>query len=193
MPNYARVFMPGGTFFFTLVTYQRHPIFQQKQARHCLNSAFQEILQNKPFEIISIVLLPDHLHCVWTLPEGDNDFSTRWRWIKTQFTRKYGKFCNDERGLSQSRKNKQERGFWQRRFWEHMIRDEKELAAVCNYIHYNPVKHGYVQCVHQWPHSTFHRFVAAGKVNRAWGCSCEGGICLEEDNFVLSSGAGEPE
>jgi len=137
MPNYARVFMPGGTFFFTLVTYQRHPIFQQKQARHCLNSAFQEILQNKPFEIISIVLLPDHLHCVWTLPEGDNDFSTRWRWIKTQFTRKYGKFCNDERGLSQSRKNKQERGFWQRRFWEHMIRDEKELAAVCNYIHYN--------------------------------------------------------
>jgi len=104
------------------------------------------------------IVLPDHLHCIWTLPDGDGDFSTQWHGIKCRFSRA---IPGGER-LSSRRLSKGERGIWQRRFWEHAIRDETDLARHVNYIHYNPVKHGHVRCVADWPYSSFRRYVAAG-------------------------------
>jgi putative transposase len=112
----------------------------------------------------AIVILPDHLHCIWTLSEGDDDFSTRWRQIKAAFSRQLPK---TERH-SQSRLNKGERGIWQRRFWEHAIRGDADYQRHVDYIHYNPVKHGYVTRVVDWPYSSFHRFVRLGVYPSGW-------------------------
>ena len=111
------------------------------------------------------MVLPDHLHAIWTLPEGDADFSTRWRLIKSNFSRDLPR---SER-ISTSRAAKSERGIWQRRYWEHQIRDEEDLARHVDYIHFNPVKHGLVARARDWPHSSFHRLVAAGLLHPDWG------------------------
>jgi putative transposase len=115
----------------------------------------------------AIVILPDHLHCIWTLSEGDDDFSTRWRQVKAAFSRQLPK---TER-RSQSRLNKGERGIWQRRFWEHAIRDEVDHQRHVDYIHYNPIKHEYVTRVADWPFSSFHHFVRMGVYPGDWGGS----------------------
>jgi putative transposase len=163
MTEYRRYRLKGGTYFFTvnLVERKRKLLTEHSDA---LRSAFREIKQAHPFQIDAIVVLPDHLHTVWTLPEGDDDFSLRWRQIKSAFSRKIEK---DER-ISKSRERKQERGIWQRRFWEHAIRNEQDYARHVDYIHFNPVKHGYVKQVADWPYSSFHRFVKLGLCSSDW-------------------------
>ena len=120
--------------------------------------------------------MPDHLHMLWTLPPGDTDFSTRVRLIKhftTRATRRVGQDPPDIK-QSASRQKKGERPVWQRRFWEHVVRDEDEFARLCDYVHYNPIKHGYSRCPHTWPYSSFHRFVRAQLYPPDWLCSCRG-------------------
>ncbi len=172
MPEYRRAFVPGGTFFFTLVTAHRRPFLTTLDARSALRSALADTARTRPFTIDAIVLLPDHLHCIWTLPPGDADFSTRWRIVKTTASRRYLASGGREARRSRSRVRHGERGVWQRRSWEHAVRDEPEFIGLCDYIHYNPVKHGWVKCPHAWPLSSFARFVRRGRYDRAWNCAC---------------------
>jgi putative transposase len=129
-----------------------------------LRAAFRSARVRHPFDIDAIVVLPDHLHTIWTLPEGDSDFATRWRLIKATFSRG---LPQGER-VSTSRLRKSERGIWQRRYWEHTLRDEEDLARHADYIHFNPVKHGHVERVQDWPFSSFHRMVRLGLYPEAW-------------------------
>lgn len=158
--QYRRVFAPGGTFFFTVVTYQRRHIFSSPQAVECLRQAFRYTIQRMPFTIVASVILPDHLHFIWTLPPNDGDYTTRWRLIKSHFTRHW----NNEHILSNSisRQTKGEQDIWQRRFWEHLIRDEKDLARHVDYVHYNPVKHGLVNAPDEWQYSSYSHFKNTG-------------------------------
>jgi putative transposase len=162
MTNYRRSKFHGGYYFFTVVTYKRRCFLVDDISRACLRSTWQGVRRNRPFEVVAICLLPDHLHCVWRLPEGDNDFSQRWMLIKKGFTRLYLEAGGHESEQSLSREKKRERGIWQRRFWEHRIRDEEDLQKHIDYIHYNPVKHGFVKDVENWPWSTYHGFVRDG-------------------------------
>ncbi len=129
-----------------------------------LRAAFREVKRTHPFTMDAVVILPEQLRCIWTLPEGDDDFSTRWRQIKAAFSRQ---LPNTER-RSQSRLNKGERGIWRRRFWEHAIRDEADYRHHVDYIHHNPVKHGYVARAADWPFSSFHRYVKLGIYPSDW-------------------------
>jgi REP-associated tyrosine transposase len=130
-----------------------------------LRRAFREVHQRHPFSIEAMVVLPDHLHAIWTLPEGDRDFSVRWRLIKAGFSRR---LPAGER-VSRSRAAKAERGIWQRRYWEHTIRNGDDFSRHIDYIHFNPVKHGYVGRACDWPHSSFQRMVRLGVVPKNWG------------------------
>ena len=163
MPQYVRARIEGGTFFFTVALLERRRTLLTERADE-LRAAFAEVKRRWPFRIEAIVVLPDHLHCIWTLPPGDADFSIRWFLIKRQFLRG---IARDER-LSERRRAKGERGIWQRRFWEHAIRDEADFARHVDYIHYNPIKHGLVARAVDWPHSSFHRFVAKGLLPADW-------------------------
>jgi putative transposase len=177
MPGYIRADIPGGVFFFTVVTYRRRRLFDDASARSLLRMAFQEEILARPFAVDAIVLLPDHLHCIWTLPEGeegDGDFSTRWRRIKERFTRSYLAGGGAESLVSTGKAREHRRGVWQSRFWEHAIRDEEDFRRHLEYIHYNPVKHGYVRCPHAWPWSSFSRWVKMGVYDDSWCCVCEG-------------------
>ena len=174
MPNYRRLFVPGGTFFFTVVTERRAGILCDPHARQCLREAFRITKTRWPFEIHAIVLLPDHLHTIWSLPDSDSDFSRRWAFLKKSFTQSWLKHAGDEQPISVSRRKNRRRGVWQRRFWEHAIRHEKELERHCDYIHHNPVKHGLAPCPHAWPYSSFHRFVREGYYMPNWHCLCDG-------------------
>lgn len=173
MPEYRRAWSPGGTFFFTLVTENRAPILCSELARNILRTALQETRRRWPFVIDAFVLLPDHLHTIWTLPPGDTDFSRRWGFLKKEFTKQWLASGGAERDVSMSRSHNRRRGVWQRRFWEHMIRDESDFQGHCDYIHYNPVKHGLAKCPHEWEYSSFHRFVREGIYNGNWQCSCK--------------------
>ena len=129
-----------------------------------LRNAFAEAKRAQPFEIDAIVVLPDHVHCIWTLPTADSDFSARWQIIKAYFSRRVG----DGEVRSSSRVARRERGIWQRRFWEHCIRDDADYAAHIDYIHFNPVKHGHAATAADWPHSSFYRFVRSGVYPLNW-------------------------
>jgi len=168
MTDYRRYRLKGGTYFFTvnLAERKRNLLTEHIDA---LRSAFREIKQTHPFQIDAVVVLPDHLHTLWTLPEGDEDFSLRWRQIKSAFSRQIEK---GER-ISKSRAQKQERGIWQRRFWEHAIRNEQDYTRHVDYIHFNPVKHGYVRQVADWPYSSFHRYVRLGLCSSDWAGGVE--------------------
>jgi len=122
-----------------------------------------------PFNIEAWVLLPDHLHTIWTLPENDDNFASHWAIIKRSVSRHCGSIEGNERPMSDSRSRRGEEGIWQRRFWDHLIRDEQDLQRHLDYLHWNPVKHGYVKRVMDWPYSTFHRFVAQGLYAPDWG------------------------
>ena len=159
MSNYRRAKFAGGYYFFTVLTYRRRKLFVDDGARRDLRDAWQKVQQKYPFEIIALCLLPEHVHCVWEMPEGDADFCTRWRLIKSNFTRSYLRRTGREAAQSESRHRKGERGVWQRRFWEHQIRDENDLQNHIDYIHYNPVKHDLVRSAEDWPWSTYQRFV----------------------------------
>jgi putative transposase len=163
MTNYRRNFVPGGSFFFTANLAERRLRLLTEHVG-ALRTAFRATRSVQPFTIDAIVVLPDHLHAIWTLPEGDRDFATRWRLIKSAFSRALPK---GER-ISDSRRSKGERGIWQRRYWEHTLRSERDLAKLMDYIHFNPVKHGHVSRVADWPYSSFHRLVRLGVYPRDW-------------------------
>jgi putative transposase len=162
--HYRRTDVAGATYFFTLNLAERHRTLLTDHIA-TLRTAMRGVKQRHPFHIDALVILPDHLHCIWTLPEGDADFPLRWTLIKAGFSRHISK---TERRNS-SRVDKGERGIWQRRYWEHMIRDERDYARHVDYIHYNPVKHGYAQRAADWPYSSIHRYIAAGMLIRDWG------------------------
>ena len=158
MSNYRRVYIPGSWYFFTVVTYKRQPILTTETGLAALKAAVVETRAKYPFTSIAWVILPDHLHYIWQLPDGDADFSTRWSLIKWRFTRGYLRGEGGTNGdRSASRKRHREQNIWQRRFWEHCIRDDEDLERHIDYIHYNPVKHGLVHEPLQWRFSSAHR------------------------------------
>ena len=163
MPNYRRAFVPGGCWFFTLNLLERRKTLLVDHI-DTLRQAVANTRENHPFTIDAFVVLPDHLHAVWTLPPDDHDFSTRWRLIKTRFARALPK----RERLSAVRVARHERGIWQRRFWEHLIRDEVDYARHVEYCYINPLKHGLVTRVRDWPYSSFHRDVGAGLFPGDW-------------------------
>ncbi|MEO0530902.1 MAG: transposase [Planctomycetota bacterium] len=173
MPNYRRAQNGGGVYFFTVVTMGRQRFLTEPSARNALRQAFREVRSRHPFEVVAIVLLPDHLHCVWKLPRGDDDYSNRWSRLKAGFTTRYLASDGTEAPVSVSRAVRGERGVWQRRFYEHVIRDEDDLRRCLDYIHLNPVKHGLVSRARDWPWSSFHRYVRAGEYDVDWGGSPE--------------------
>lgn len=181
MPDYRRIFLPGGTYFFTVVTYQRQPIFSDESARHCLQQSSRQIETVMPYQTLAFVLLPDHLHCLWRLPEGDSDYSKRWGRIKSGFTKQWRQRTRLTAGLSQSRIKHREGNVWQRRFWEHSIRDEEDFRRHVDYVHYNPIKHSYVKCAHAWPYSTYKRWLGNGFYTDDWCCQCDGARIIQPD------------
>ena len=171
MPEYRRSWLPGGTFFFTVVTYNRHPILTTSEARRLLRLAWLDVCKRFPFTSVAVVLLPNHLHCIWTLPEGDANYSIRWGEIKRLFTRGYLSTVGPGEKRNESRIKREEAAVWQRRFWEHTIRGEEDLNRHIDYIHFNPVKHGLVQQASQWAWSSFHQHVRMGYYEQDWGQS----------------------
>lgn len=154
MPNYRRNYVPGGSYFFTVNLHDRR---QDLLTRHWLQlrQAMQAVRVDRPFRLDALVILPDHLHAVWTLPERDADFSSRWRAIKSRFSKSLVRVGG-------------EGPFWQSRFWEHTLKDEDSYRRHVDYVHLNPVKHGLVGRVRDWPHSTFHCYVKKGIYSSDW-------------------------
>jgi len=169
MPQYQRAFVPGGTYFFTVVTFDRRPILTSESSRPILREVWLYIQERYPFKVDAICLLPEHLHCIWTLPSNDADYSRRWSAIKGLFSRKYLAAGGEEGTRNPSRARKGEAAVWQRRFWEHCVRDQEDFNRHVDYIHFNPVKHGLVESPRDWPWSSFHRYVAAGYYVSEWG------------------------
>ena len=167
MSNYRRSY-EGNTYFVTVGTYQRQPILCLDESRKALRDAINEAREAHSFKIKAWVLLPDHLHCIWELPDGDSNYSMRWGMIKKEFTKKI-------RGMvgaahpTESRIKHREGAIWQRRFWEHKIRDDMDFRVHCDYIHYNPVKHGFANTPMNWEYSTFHSYMEDGIYSKEWG------------------------
>jgi len=166
--RYRRAYAPGGTFFFTLVTKNRYPFFNDSKNVEIIGQEIRNICTDRPFRMDAIVILPDHIHCLWTLPKGDSDYSTRWRLIKRAVTQKINSVNTANFPIS----------VWQSRYWEHQIRDALDFRSHVEYIHYNPVKHGWVKSVRYWPYSSFHKYVQCGEYDREWGTN---GIRFEDD------------
>jgi putative transposase len=169
MSKYRRANMKGATYFFTVVTERRQAILTNDDVRVALRAAIIKVRESHPFTIEAWVLLPDHLHCIWTLPEGDADFSTRWRLIKREVTLAIGASYFREDLHTERRKHKQQGTIWQHRFWEHLIRDESDFTAHIDYLLFNPVKHGLTKTVSEWLWSSFHRLVEQGIYSSSWG------------------------
>jgi putative transposase len=163
MPQYRRAKLEGSVFFFTVVLAERPSDLLLNEIER-FRRIYRVVEQQRPFETIAICVLPDHLHALWALPEGDADFSTRWSLIKGGFSRGL-----DSKQRSPSKVRKREKGIWQRRYWEHAIRDDMDFERHVDYIHFNPVKHGYVSRVLDWPHSSFHRYVKRELLPADWG------------------------
>ena len=166
MSNYRRYRIPGGTYFFTVNLFDRQSGLLVKHIE-ALRAAVRKTKQSHPFHIDAWVVLPDHLHCIWTLPEHDADYSRRWQAIKKAFSKSIPQ--TENRTAVQLKRR--ERGVWQRRFWEHAITSDGDYAAHVDYIHFNPVKHGWARVVRDWPYSTFHQWVEQGVYPLDWaGC-----------------------
>lgn len=159
MSDYRRAYVPGGSYFFTVVTWRRNPIFAKDEAISALRHAIRTVKRSRPFDVDGSVVLPDHLHCILHLPEGDSDFSGRWREIKKACSRRIAPASDDRR----------ERRIWQRRFWEHAIRRRDDWRRHMDYVHYNPVKHGFVDKPSEWPCSSFKECVDRGWYAPDWG------------------------
>jgi putative transposase len=175
--TYYRRTRIGHVFFFTLVTYRRRLILCHPTIRLSLRRAIDDVRRTRPFSINGWVLMPDHLHCIWTLPEGGSDFSTRWSLIKRSVSHFSPDVVQDASLRNASARKHRESTIWQRRCWEHLIRDDVDFERHLDYIHYNPVRHGYVTRAVDWPYSTIHRYVRdgvypidwAGGPDRDWG------------------------
>jgi putative transposase len=164
MPDYRRAWHPGGTYFFTVNLLQRHGNDLLTRHIDLFRQAVRSVRQRYPFHIHAWVVLPEHLHCVIELPPKNADFATRWRLIKMEFS----KAMPHGEKRSAVRVRRGERGIWQRRYWEHLIRDEADYRAHMDYVHINPVKHGLVKRVADWPYSTFHHLVVEGVYPMNW-------------------------
>ena len=172
MTEYHRTYVSGATWFFTVNLAQRKGNHLLVNHLDKLRQAFRYIKRKHPYRMDAVVILPDHLHCIWTLPPGDSNYSTRWNLLKGHFSRTV------DRGeqISESRQKRRERGVWQRRFWEHMVRDQRDFNRHVDYIHWNPVKHGWVKQVTDWPYSSFHEYVVRGIYDENWGCTRESDV-----------------
>lgn len=172
--HYRRAKAMGGTYFFTVNLADR----TKKYLTDYIDT-FRDILNNvkqkHPFILDALVLLPDHLHAIWTLPANDYNYATRWKLIKSNFSRQIPR----QEKINNSRIKKGERGIWQRRYWEHQIRDFRDYENHINYIHYNPVKHGYTMNPIDWPYSSIHSHISKGIINSDWGAN--------EDNVSIQS------
>ncbi len=164
--NYRRSRAKGAAFFFTVVTEHRRRVFSSFENIRLIGLALDHVKEKHPFEMDAFVILPDHIHCIWTMPEGIDDFSTRWRLVKSYFTKR----CRTNGKI------------WQDRFWEHQIRDEDDFTRHVEYIHYNPVKHGYAKSPIEWVHSSFREAVEKGIYQPDWGA----GQCIQFDSMVGS-------
>ncbi|MGZ8257332.1 MAG: REP-associated tyrosine transposase [Gallionella sp.] len=163
MSRYRRSLVEGGTFFFTVALADRRSALLVEEIER-LRAVYRRVQRDYPFETVAICVLPDHLHALWRLPVDDANFSLRWSLIKSGFSRGLPASVN----RSESKIAKREKGIWQRRFWEHQIRDDLDLQRHVDYIHFNPVKHGYVARVVDWPYSSFHRYVVDGICRDDW-------------------------
>jgi len=164
MSRYRRARIEGGTFFFTLTLADRSGDLLVRHVDR-LRLAYKFVVERYPFETMAICILPDHLHAIWSLPKGDRNFPLRWSLIKSKFSRE----LPAAKMRSRSNIAKRDKAIWQRRYWEHAIRDDNDLARHVDYIHFNPVKHQYVSQVRDWPHSSFHRYVERGILPPDWG------------------------
>ena len=169
MSEYRRDRTPGGTWFFTVVTCKRRRVLTHPAVRLALRQAVEKTRISHPFAINAWVLLPEHLHCLWTLPNDDTGFSARWSIIKRRTSQALADRPDLLPPSTQTRTKRRESTLWQRRFWEHRIRDEDDLRHHLDYIHWNPVKHEHVTSVADWPWSTFHRWVERGWYPNDWG------------------------
>ena len=181
MSRYRRSLAGGATFFFTVNTYRRRNILTHPDVRLALRNGIEHVRERMPFTIDAWVLLPNHLHAIWTLPQNDAAYGKRWGIIKAHVSGQCATLVNDDAARSTSRIKRRENDFWQRRFWEHQIRNEHDYERHVDYIHYNPVKHGLVKQAAQWPYSTFHQFAGRGVYAETWGV----------DPGSVSGGAGE--
>ena len=161
--QYRRNYVKGGTYFFTVNLLDRNKSLLVEHI-DLLRESIRFVKSHRPFYIDAWVVLPDHLHAVLTLPDDDVDYSSRWREIKKRFSKSLPK----TEFLTQTRKRKNERGIWQRRFWEHTIRDDNDYWHHVNYVHFNPLKHGLVSRIVDWPYSSFHRAVKRGIYTNNW-------------------------
>ncbi|MBC3806436.1 transposase [Undibacterium seohonense] len=168
MSRYRRSLLAGGTYFFTVVTYRRQAILCDEMLRNALRSAIESVRASRPFTIDAWVLLPDHLHCIWTLPEGDADFSARWMMIKRKVSIACAAQYKRAEWLTASKQKHRESTIWQRRFWEHQIRDDEDYTKHLDYLHYNPVKHGLINQAKDWQYSSFHRYAKSGLYDENW-------------------------
>ncbi len=164
---YRRLQITGGSYFFTVNLAERNRTLLVDEF-DLLRGVFNKVKKKHPFVLDAMVVLPEHLHVMFTLPPDDNDFAKRWMLIKSGFSRQLPK----QEKINKSRKNKGERSIWQRRYWEHLIRDDNDFKKHVDYIHYNPVKHGYVKMAVDWPYSTVHQFIKRGVLDKAWAGDC---------------------
>ena|SRR5579872_128598 len=171
MSDYRRNYVPGGTYFFTVITHRRRRILTTDLGRQCLRRAIDDVRKSYPFEIVAIVLLPDHCHTIWSLPRGDANYALRWMRLKEQFTRNWLQGGGTDAVQSSSRSQKRHRGIWQKRYWEHTVRDEDDLERCVDYVHWNPRRHELAPRVRDWPWSSFHRYVRAGQYTANWGAT----------------------
>ena len=169
MSQYIRSYTKGATYFFTLVSYNRRKILCEDDFLQAFKKSIKQVQQQYPFEIIAWVQLPDHLHCIWKMPENDVNYSMRWSQIKRLTTQACPQYHLTKDELSYSKIKRHERGIWQRRFFEHQIKDEADFVRHMDYLHYNPVKHGLAERPLDWPHSSFHRYVNQGYYAEDWG------------------------
>jgi putative transposase len=172
VPEYRRAHIPGSTIFLTLVTYRCERLFSTPANIDRLRQACAIAMAEKPFAIDAAVILPEHIHFLWTLPPDDPDYSYRVGRMKVLFTRALRGANNLPEDVCESRRKHRESDVWQRRFYEHTIWDEVDLRKHLDYLHFNPVKHGLVKCVHEWEYSSFHRGVRRGEYDVKWGCQC---------------------
>ncbi|MGH8468660.1 MAG: REP-associated tyrosine transposase [Gammaproteobacteria bacterium] len=171
MATFRRAVTPGATYFFTVNTYRRQARLTDPPVVSALREALWAVKRAHRFTIDAFVLLPDHLHCLWTLPEGDADYALRWNLVKRRVSGQVRHLIATD--LTSSRSKRRELGLWQRRFWEHQIRDDLDFAKHVDYVRWNPVKHGYVIRVADWPYSSFHRYVTRGLYPLTWASHAE--------------------